>query len=124
MNAFTQQLIKPIDETWIVPNTIETKTPPVQMMTNDLMPVALKTWLSDVSHRMQTPADFATVSALVVFGSVIGSGCAIRPKRVDDWEVIPNIWGACIGQPSVVLKTPSMQEIIRLLDRLHLFTTR
>jgi len=120
MNAFTQQLIKPVaDDTWTTPNPIETKTPPVQAMTKDLMPVALKTWLSDVSHRMQTPADFATVSALVVFGSVIGSGCAIRPKRVDDWEVIPNIWGACIGQPSVVLKTPSMQEIIRLLDRLQ-----
>jgi len=119
MNAFTKNLTKPIDDTWIIPNTIETKTPPVQAMTKDLMPVALKAWLSDVSHRMQTPADFATVSALVVFGSVIGSGCAIRPKRVDDWEVIPNIWGACIGLPSVVLKTPSMQEIIRLLDRLQ-----
>lgn len=30
-------------------------------MTNDLMPEPLEEWLSDVSHRMQTPADFATV---------------------------------------------------------------
>jgi len=119
MNAFDLQMIKPVDDDWPSPNTIETKTPPVKMMTDDLMPEALRPWLSDVSYRMQTPADFATVSALVVFGSVIGSGCGIRPKRVDDWEVIPNIWGACIGQPSVVLKTPSMQEIIRLLDRLQ-----
>lgn len=120
MSAFTQGLIKPIaDNTWLTPSTIETKIPPVLAMMNDLIPGPLKAWLSDVSHRMQTPADFATVSALVVFGSVIGSGCAIRPKRVDDWEVIPNIWGACIGQPSVVLKTPSMQEIMRLLERLQ-----
>ncbi|MBL1320425.1 MAG: DUF3987 domain-containing protein [Methylophaga sp.] len=88
-------------------------------MTSDLMPVPLREWLSDVSHRMQTPADFSTISALVVYGSVIGSGCAIRPKSVDTWEVIPNIWGTCIGQPSVMLKTPSMQEVMHLLDRLQ-----
>lgn len=120
MNAVTQGLIKPtVDDEWLSPNTIETKTPSVKPMTEDLMPIPLKAWLSDVSHRMQTPADFATVSALVVFGSVIGSGCAIRPKSVDNWEVIPNIWGTCIGQPSVMLKTPSMQEVMHLLDRLQ-----
>ena len=83
------------------------------------MPEAFKAWLLDISHRMQTPADFATVSAIVVIGSVVGSGCAIRPKQKDDWEVIPNVWGACIGRPSVVLKSPSMAETMRMLDKLQ-----
>ena len=88
-------------------------------MTDDLMPEPLRKWLSDVTYRMQTPADFATISAIVVMASAIGSGCAIRPKSVDDWEVIPNMWGAAIGRPSVVLKTPSMQEVMCLIDRLQ-----
>jgi hypothetical protein len=121
MNAFHEGVMLPmVDATaWPSPNTIRTKIPSVNSMTTDLMPEPLRAWLSDVSHRMQTPADFATISAVVVFGSVIGSGCAIRPKCVDDWEVIPNIWGACIGQPSVMLKTPSMQEIMGLLEKLQ-----
>jgi hypothetical protein len=56
---------------------------------------------------------------LVIIGSIIGAGCAIRPKRLDDWEVIPNVWGACIGRPSVVLKSPSMKEPMQLLERLQ-----
>jgi hypothetical protein len=104
---------------WQEPNEIETKTPPVQALPPELIPEPLRPWLADVSHRMQTPADFSTVSALVIIGSIIGAGCAIRPKRLDDWEVIPNVWGACIGRPSVVLKSPSMKEPMQLLERLQ-----
>lgn len=104
---------------WEKPNEIETKTPAVDVLRTELIPEPLRPWLADVSHRMQTPPDFATVSALVIIGSIIGAGCAIRPKRLDDWEVIPNVWGACIGRPSVMLKSPSMSEATKLLDRLQ-----
>jgi len=104
---------------WKNRNEIETKTPPVQPLPAELIPEPFRPWLADVSHRMQTPPDFATVSALVITGSVIGAGCGIRPKQQDDWEVIPNLWGACIGRPSVVLKSPSMREPMQLLERLQ-----
>lgn len=104
---------------WEKPNKIETKTPSVQALPPELIPEPFRPWLADVSHRMQTPPDFSTVSALVIIGSIIGAGCAIRPKRLDDWEVIPNVWGACIARPSVVLKSPSMSEATKLLDRLQ-----
>jgi hypothetical protein len=104
---------------WEKPNEIETKTPAVEALQPELMPEPLRPWLIDVSHRMQTPPDFSTVSALVIIGSVIGAGCSIRPKQKDDWEVIPNVWGACIGRPSVVLKSPSMKEPLQLLERLQ-----
>jgi len=125
MNKFEEAMNTPNDveslltDDWMEPQPITVVLPDVDSMTDELMPVPLKSWLSDVTHRMQTPADFATISAIVVIGSVIGSGCAIRPKKVDDWEVIPNVWGAAIGRPSVVLKTPSMQEVMRLIDRLQ-----
>ncbi len=119
MNAFEANLTSPLQESMGQPAPIATRVPDVMPMTSELMPPALKNWLKDISHRMQTPADFATVSAIVVIGSLIGSGCAVRPKQHDDWEVIPNVWGACIGRPSVVLKSPSMAETMRILDKLQ-----
>ena len=104
---------------WEKPNEMATTMPAVEILRLELIPEPLRPWLADVSHRMQTPPDFATVSALVILGSILGAGCAIRPKRLDDWEVIPNVWGACIGRPSVVLKSPSMSEVTKLLDRLQ-----
>lgn len=125
MNKFEESMATPNDvesllaDDWGEPQPIIAVLPDVAPMIDELMPIPLKSWLSDVTHRMQTPADFATISAIVVIASVIGSGCAIRPKSVDDWEVIANVWGAAIGRPSVVLKTPSMQEVMRLIDRLQ-----
>jgi hypothetical protein len=104
---------------WGKPNEIKTETPPVQTLQTELIPEPFKIWLDDVSHRMQTPKDFAVISSMVIVGSLIGAGCAIKPKRFDDWQVIPNVWGACIGRPSVVLKTPSMKEPMQLLERLQ-----
>ena len=104
---------------WEKPNEIETKTPPVQALPPELIPEPFRHWLADVSHRMQAPADFAAISSIVIVGSIIGAGCSIKPKRFDDWEVIPNLWGAAIGRPSVVLKSPSMKEPVSLLERLQ-----
>ncbi|MGY6278298.1 DUF3987 domain-containing protein [Methylomonas sp. MgM2] len=105
--------------TWASPGEIRPKIPAVLAMTPELIPAPFRDWLADVSHRMQTPADFPVISTIVIFSSVIGAGCGIRPKQRDGWEVIPNLWGACIGRPSVCLKSPSMKEALGILDRLQ-----
>ncbi|EEF79991.1 YfjI family protein [Methylophaga thiooxydans] len=119
MFPFKEKKTETLYKDWGEPGEIKTSTPRVARMTEDLMPTPLKDWLKDVSHRMQTPADFSTISAVVMFASVIGSACSIRPKQEDSWEVIPNLWGACIGQPSVMLKSPSMQEAMSMLEKLQ-----
>jgi phage/plasmid primase-like uncharacterized protein len=103
---------------WENPNEMVSKKPPVQPLTAELIPEPYRLWLADVSHRMQTPPDFATVSAIVITGSLIGSGCAIRPKQLDNWEAIPNLWGGCVSPPST-LKSPSMNEAMKLLERVQ-----
>ena len=103
---------------WEKPGEIETKTPPVQALQAELIPEPFRAWLADVSRRMQTPTDFAAVSSLVIVGSLIGAGCGIRPKRLDDWEIIPNVWGAAIAPPSM-MKSPSMKEPMSILERLQ-----
>ncbi len=107
------------EDLWEYPNEIETKIPPVQALETELIPEPLRLWLADISYRMQTPPDFATVASIVIAGSIIGAGCGIRPKQFDDWEIIPNVWGANIARPSVVLKSPSMREPMSLLERLQ-----
>ena len=102
-----------------VPGPIESKLKPVHALPEQLIPEPLRKWILDVAHRMQTPPDFAAVTALTVAASVIGTACAIRPKQRDNWTVIPNLWGACIGRPSVVLKSPSMKEPMDMLTRLQ-----
>lgn len=107
------------DFNWDKPNEIVSKIPAVKTLEATLLPEPLKPWLMDVSYRMQTPPDFVSVTAIVIISSIIGAGCSIRPKRFDDWDVVPNLWGTCIGRPSVVLKSPSMKEPLQLLERLQ-----
>lgn len=68
---------------------------------------------------MATPLDYPTIAAIVALSSVIGRGCAMRPKCRDDWAVTPNLWGAIVGPPSF-MKTPSATEAMKPLDRLEI----
>jgi hypothetical protein len=123
------QSAEPVPADWLQPDNglndwpelsvLDVPLKPMQQLEPDLLPDSYAPWLADVAYRMQSPLDFVTITALVITGSVIGAGCGIRPKQKDDWEVIPNLWGACIGRPSVVLKTPSMKEPLQMLDRLQ-----
>lgn len=71
--------------------------------------------MTDVAERMQCPVDFIAVAAIVATAGIIGAGCAVKPKKNDDWLVIPNLWGSVVGRPGM-LKTPAISEaMINLL---------
>ena len=91
--------------------------PPVPPWDDRLLPSALRPWLTDVSQRIQCPPEYPAIGAIVALGSVIGRACAIRPKRHDDWSVIPNLWGSAVGSPSA-MKTPAVREAMRPLSAL------
>ena len=61
---------------------------------------------------------FLAVTALVLTGSIIGAGCGIKPKRKDDWLVIPNLWGGIVAEPGS-LKSPAIDEAMRPLRKLE-----
>jgi len=82
-----------------------------------MLPEPLRGWIVDVSERMQIPPDFAAAGAVVVAGSLIGRKLGIHPKRQDDWLVVPNLWGAVVGRPSL-LKSPALAEVMKPLARL------
>ncbi len=76
-------------------------------------------WIADIADRAQCPPDFLGIATLVAIGAVVGRTLAIRPKRHDDWTVVPNLWGIAIGRPGV-MKTPALEEALRPLHRLVL----
>jgi Protein of unknown function (DUF3987)/Domain of unknown function (DUF3854) len=106
-------------EAWPEPQPVQEELSPVHTLPAALIPAPLEGWLTDIARRMQCPIDFVTVAAIVVLSSVIGAGCGIRPKRRDDWIVIPNLWGGVIGPPSLMLKSPALAEAMRPLNRLE-----
>ena len=106
-------------ETWPEPKALETFLHPVLPMTPEMIPDPVRDHICDIAYRMQCPLDFPAVSFVVMTGSVIGNSCRVRPKQYDNWEVVPNLWGALIGPPGSY-KSPAMKEAFRTLSRLEL----
>jgi len=112
--------VKSIEETdhWPEPIPLPDGLPPVKPLHPEMIPLPLRGWLMDIADRMQIPPDFSAAAAVVALGSIIGRGCGIHPKRHDDWLVVPNLWGAVVGRPSL-MKTPAVSEAHRHLVRLE-----
>ncbi len=108
-----------VKEAWPEPEPIRTELLPVEELRESMIPEPLLPMCQDIAYRMSVPLDFIAVPLIVVIGSVIGTGCRIKPKRKDDWSITPNLWAALIGNPSV-LKSPALDEVIkRTLGRLE-----
>ena len=108
------------EDEWPDPELLqESVLPPVASIEEEMLPEAFRPWLVDITHRMQGVLDFVAVGAIVCASSVIGAGCSIRPKRKDDWEIVPNLWGGVVGRPSVVMKSPSLAEVMKPIVRLE-----
>ncbi len=107
-----------VADDWPEPTPLPDALPPVQALDADLLPEALRGWVMDIAHRMQCPPDFPAVAALVALSSLIGARAVIQPKAKDDWQVVPNLWGAVVGRPGVK-KSPALGEALKPLHRLQ-----
>jgi putative DNA primase/helicase len=102
----------PIEEVWPSPEPIRIELRAVKPLLEEMIPEPLRLWLNDVAYRMQVPLDYVAAATIVMISSVIGSGCGIRPKRRDDWLVVPNLWGGVVGRPGM-LKSPALEAALR-----------
>ena len=103
---------------WPIPSPLPNPLPPVQAFSADLMPASLRGWVMDIAHRMQCPADFPAVTAIVALSSLVGARAVIQPKARDPWQVVPNLWGMVVGRPGVK-KSPAISEALKPLHRLQ-----
>lgn len=104
---------------WPDPGPLPAVMPPALPFMSEWLPNPIRPWINDIAERMQCPIDFPSVAAMVAMSALIGRQVGIRPKRFDDWLVVPNLWGAVIGRPGV-MKTPAIQEPLRPLNAMEM----
>src|SRR5438094_5693526 len=82
---------------WPEPQPIRPALIPVPPLSPALIPEPYRAWNEDVALRLQCPIEFVAATAIVMTDTVVGASCGIKPKRHDDWLVIPNLWGGIVG---------------------------
>ncbi|HEY4831430.1 MAG TPA: YfjI family protein, partial [Waddliaceae bacterium] len=103
---------------WLEPKPIKASLYPVPPFdSKTLLPEALHDWIMDEANRMPCPPDFVASAVLVSLGTVIGARCAIKPKSFDNWQIVPNVWGGCVGIPASK-KSPATTSGMKPLNRL------
>jgi len=103
---------------WPEPTPLKVALPPVDALDPILIPEPLRGWVFDVSERMDNvPPDFAAAATVVVAAALLGRKVGIRPKRHDDWLVVPNLWGGLVGPPAS-MKSPTLEQIVKPIKRL------
>jgi len=111
------ELYKTDETAWPEPEPLPEGLPLVDELDPAIIPEPLKGWMMDVSERLQIPSCYSTATALVALASIIGRKIGIHPKKKDAWLVVPNLWGAIVGRPSL-MKSPAVAEAIRPLNHL------
>jgi putative DNA primase/helicase len=117
VEAATSNAIDQVNE-WPNPAPLPDPLPAVQPFDSELLPEALRGWVTDIAERMQCPPDFPAVGAVVALSSLIGARAVVAPKARDDWRVVPNLWGLVVGRPGV-MKSPALGEVLKSLHRLE-----
>ena len=103
---------------WADPTPLPEDLPVVMPFDPELLPSTFRHWIVDIAERLQCPPDFPAVAAMIALAVIVGRKVGIRPKRQDDWLVVPNLWGAVIGRPSM-MKSPAIREPLKVLERLE-----
>lgn len=102
---------------WSDPESLP-ELPPVAALDYLHLPPVLRAYVRDIAERMQCPADFVAVACVAMMGAAIGRKIGIRPKRADDWTVIPNQWAMIVGR-SGIMKSPALSEALAPLRRMQ-----
>lgn len=103
------ELANSAESPWSDPEPLPDPLIEVMPYPKNLLPSAIGDAVDDIADRMQCPPDFPAASMLVALAAVIGCRVGIRPRRHDDWLVVPNLWGCVVGRPSMK-KTPAIAE--------------
>ena len=87
-----------LSEEWPEPLPIQSKLPPVQALSEDLLPSSFRPLVGDIADRMQVPLDYPAVVMVLCLAGVVNRRATIQPKANDSsWIVVPNLWGGLIA---------------------------
>ncbi|WP_309720273.1 DUF3987 domain-containing protein [Armatimonas sp.] len=100
------------------PRSLSVELLPVPVLESSLLPPTLRDWVFDAAERVGCPPEFVATPAIISLGSVLGRKIGIRPKQLDAWVVVANLWGAVVGRPGA-LKTPGTSEALKPIQQLE-----
>lgn len=102
---------------WGQPQSLAVELSAVPALDSTMIPSPLRPWLTDIAERGCIPLEYAAATAIVMLAGVTGRRLGIRPKKEDDWLVIPNLWGAIVGH-SGLQKSPPAREAMYPVRRI------
>lgn len=103
---------------WRSPQVIASELLPVSQLTREMLPVELANYVFDEAERADNMSpDMIAVCLITSLASLIGARVGIKPKALDNWTIIPNLWGGIVSPPSSK-KSPAFDAGTYPLDRL------
>lgn len=99
------------------PKPISQTLPPVKTLTKGMLPDSLQLYVDNNAERLSTSTEYVAIPLITALASTFGTKVSIFPKPTDDWEVVPNLWGYIIGNPSTK-KSPALDAGMKPLRNL------
>ena len=104
---------------WTKPEPIQSELPPVERLSENLLPASFRSLVRDVAERMQVPIDYPAVVMVLCLAGVVNRRAVIQPKANDTgWVIVPNLWGGIIAPPGF-MKSPVIQAAARPLNQIQ-----
>jgi len=112
-----------VQSLWPPRQPLPPESEPVPTLADKLLPDGLRPYLVDVAERVSIPLEFVAAPAIVALGATVGRSCALRPMAFDDWQVVPNLWGAIVGPPGV-MKSAAIAQALKPISHLASLASR
>lgn len=105
----------PGDSRWKELKPLGGEFPAVITCDADMLPEIFRDLVTDISHRLQTPPDFAAASGVCTLAGAVNRRAVLQCKALDkSWNVVPNLWGLLIGPPGSG-RSPVMNMMVKPL---------
>ena len=78
VHSISQYLEETPQTHWEAPQTLPATLPPVPQLPEDLLPTALRPWLTDIAERVQIPLEYVAIPAIVGLSTVVGRRIGAR----------------------------------------------
>ena len=105
-------------EPWPDLAPLPARLPEVPTLPPEMVPEQLRSWLLDVADFNCIPLEYVVTPAVVGLSGMIGRSVVIKPERLIDWMVTPNLWGGIVGRPGM-MKSLAVSGALSPLTRLE-----
>ena len=116
--GYTLPTLPKASEPWPDLAALPPRLPEAPTLPAEMVPERLRSWLVDIAEFNCIPLEYVAAPALAGLSGLIGRSMVIKPERLMDWTVTPNLWGAIVGRPGM-MKSLAVGEALSPLTRLE-----